>query len=63
MKKREKKCVEIDVEVVSQTEDAMLFTDGINEFWVPKSVMDDYPEDGDGVAVIEEWFAEQKGLV
>ena len=55
---------EIDVETIRESGAAVLFTDGDHEFWVPKSVMTEWPEEGEtGTAVIAEWFAEKEGLV
>ena len=56
--------VEIDVEVIRETDMAVLFFDGTKEFWIPKSAMDDWPEDGDsGTALVAEWFALKEGLI
>lgn len=55
---------EIDVETITDTDMAVLFDDGDEEFWVPKSVMEDWPEIGEsGTAMVEYWFAEQEGLI
>jgi hypothetical protein len=54
----------LDVEVVTESALAVKFTDGDKEFWVPKRVMDEWPEVGEsGTALIEEWFAEKEGLI
>ena len=57
--------IEIDVdETVHQTELAVLFHIAGKEVWVPKSCLDDYPEEGEsGVAMVAEWWAEREGLI
>ena len=56
--------IEIDVEHKAETEMAVLLYDGDNEFWVPKSVMEDWPDEGEtGTAWIQEWFAVKEGLI
>ncbi len=56
--------VEVDVQTVLETEEAVLFDDGNIEFWVPISLMTDWPDIGDlGIAYIEEWFAIKEGLI
>ncbi len=56
--------IEIDVETVRETDAAVLFSDGDSHFWVPKSVMDEWPEEGEsGTAMVAEWFAVKEGLV
>lgn len=58
------KYVEIDVETITETDMAILFHDGDRQFWVPMSVVEDWPELGEsGTALIAEWFAEKEGLV
>lgn len=59
-----KEYVEIDVETVSETSLAVMFDDGDGEFWVPMSVMDEWPGIGEtGIASVERWFAEKEGLI
>ena len=61
---REKEYAEIDVETIRESALAVLFSDGDREFWVPQSVMCEWPGEGDsGTALIEEWFAEKEGLI
>jgi hypothetical protein len=61
---KEKDYIEIDVLTKYETDLAVLFSDGDNEFWIPKSVMEDWPEpEEEGTAVIEEWFAYKEGLI
>ena len=58
--------VEIDVRTVNETEFAVLFDNGdiTNDFWVPKSAMEDWPDKyKTGTALIKRWFAEKKGLI
>ncbi len=55
---------EIDVENIYETDDAVKFDDGDKEFWVPKSVMEDWPDKGQtGTALVAIWFAEKMGLI
>jgi len=55
---------EIDVETVHETDEAVLFDDGDKKFWIPKSVMEDWPDVGEtGTAMVALWFAEKEGLV
>jgi hypothetical protein len=55
-----------DVECVKETERALLCIIDGNEFWVPKSVVDDdsevYAVGHEGKLVVHEWFAEKEGL-
>lgn len=63
MKEYAENVVELDVETLRETEQAVLFTDGDEQFWIPKSQMEEWPEEGDsGVAIVAEWFAEKEGL-
>lgn len=56
--------VEVDVDVVHETDEAVLFSDGEEKFWVPKSVMEEWPDVGEsGTALIAEWFALKEGLI
>jgi len=56
--------IEIDVETKYETDMAVLFNDGDNDFWVPKSVLEDWPDVGDiGTAMVQEWFAIEKELI
>lgn len=64
MRDEEPEYVEIDVETVQETDKAVRFSDGDNRFWVPKSVMEEWPETGEsGTALVAQWFAEKEGLV
>lgn len=56
--------IEIDVDSLHETDMAVCFSDGDREFWVPKSVMKEWPAEGEsGVAVVAEWYAENEGLI
>lgn len=56
--------VEIDVETIRETDMAVQFSDGYEAFWVPKSVMEHWPDLGHaGSALVAEWFAENEGLI
>jgi hypothetical protein len=64
-----KQYIELDLEIVAMTPDAILFTDGDYEVWVPRSqVADgvDYWEEDIGLSKefeITEWFAEKEMLI
>lgn len=59
-----KEFVEIDAEVICDTEAAVLLDDGDVREWIPKSQLEDWPETGKtGTVVIAEWIAEQKGFI
>lgn len=55
-----------DVEVLRETDDAILVQFDNQELWVPKSVIHDdsevYEMGCDGTLIIAEWWAEKKGL-
>ncbi len=56
--------VELELEVVHETADAILVFDGDDQIWIPKSLLDEWPEVGETKTIeIPEWFAEEKGLV
>jgi len=58
--------VEIDVKCLGDAPSglAVFFTDGDRKFSIPKSVMEDWPDEGDtGTVIVRQWFAEQEGLV
>jgi len=58
-----KEYAEIDVETIGESEMAVHFNDGDRSFWVPQSVMEDWPDEGDvGTAIIQMWFAVKEGL-
>lgn len=55
---------EIDVKNVGETEMAVYFDNGDKKFWIPKSVMEDWPDLNEtGTAMIKIWFAEQNDLI
>lgn len=61
---KEKEYAEIDVMTIRETLEAVMFDDGDESFWIPKSVMEDWPEEHEtGTAMVEAWFAEMKELV
>ena len=61
---REIEYIEIDVEVITETDGAVLVDDGDNQICVPKSVMQEWPEVGEtGTAAIADWFCEKEGLI
>ncbi len=49
-------------EIVTETDMAILFKDDKDQFWIPKSMIDDHDED-DKIVSVYEWFAEKEGLV
>lgn len=54
----------LDVTTKHQTDDAVLFDYDGKDTWIPKSVMEDWPDIGDnGEAMVKMWFAVEKGLV
>ena len=55
--------IEVD-KVVTETELAILVVIDDEEYWLPKSQLDDWPDIGDsGTVTIETWLAEQKELI
>jgi len=48
--------------IVVDSDLAILFEDGTDQFWIPKSLIKDHDED-DKIVSIPEWFAEKEGLV
>ena len=56
--------VEIDAKNIRETDDAVNFFDGDDYFWIPKSVMEDWPSLGEeGTAIVAYWFAHREGLI
>jgi len=55
---------EIDVKNIGETDMAVRFDDGDNEFWIPKSCLEDWPDKGEtGTALVIEWFAIKRSLI
>ena len=55
---------EIAVQTIRETDKAVQFSNGDERFWIPKSVMEEWPDEGDdGYALVAEWFAEKEGLI
>lgn len=58
---------EVYVEVEKETDKAILVNDGEDTYWIPKSQIDEESEvhhEGDeGLLVIPEWLAEDKGMI
>ena len=52
--------VDIDAELVHETDDAFLINDGDKKVWCPKSLTEN---NRDGTFTMPEWFAEKAGLV
>ena len=57
--------VEIDCEVIAETQDALLVSDGKQEVWIPRSQISDQSEDKGKITsiFISEWLANKKGLI
>lgn len=58
--------IEIAVEVIHDTDAALLIFDGMNEAWIPRSLIEDYDTNARGEIseiTIPVWFAKQKELV
>lgn len=61
--------VEVAVEIVADTDLALLVSDGDRQAWLPKSQLIDYEDSGliyEGKAVtltMPEWLAKDKGLI
>jgi hypothetical protein len=57
--------VEIEVEVIKKTEEAVLINDGSIEAWILLSQIEgDCPEEGVGGTIsIPDWLAEERGLI
>ena len=49
------------------TENAILFTDGAEDYWIPKSLIEDMNQVGsqrdDFEVLIPEWFAKKQGMI
>ena len=61
---RDKKLIEIYVEVKRQSEMAILASDGVSEFWLPKSqITMTHKNDDDYEIEMPEWLAIEKGVV
>jgi len=55
---------EIDVRTMSQTALAVRFHDGDNKFWIPQSLMLEWPEEGTtGTALVKTWFLRKEGII
>jgi hypothetical protein len=64
-----KQYIELDLQIVTMTPDAILLSDGGEERWVPRSVIEDgndYWEEDIGLMKtfeIQEWFAEKELMI
>lgn len=60
-----KDLIEITGTALHQTRDAVMFDFGhTTNIWLPKSVMEDWPDIGDtGEVLMPEWLALDKGLI
>lgn len=62
--------VELDLEFLHQTDDAVLIQEEKREIWIPKSVCEDPPNFVDNIdrntsisISVKYWFAEKEGLI
>ena len=57
--------VELFIQVIHETDDALLVDDGTKRVWLPTSQIYSIEEEREGYATIEipEWLAEKKGLI
>lgn len=58
--------IEIDVDILRETEAALLVSDGGRQVWLPKSQIenpDDLSPGDSGEIIVPVWLAEEKGLV
>lgn len=57
--------VDIDCEIVDETDRAYLVAIDDNEFWVPKSLSEWEEKSNkiDGTLTVARWFAEKEGMV
>jgi hypothetical protein len=60
--------VELDLEILNETEDALRITDGDLYCWVPKGLIQNYDEEDflvgkTPVFLLPIWFAEKEGLI
>jgi len=60
------KTTEISLEIKHQTDDAFLLSDGDNDAWIPKSLLDHSPDPRTGEVIafeMPEWVAIEKEFV
>jgi len=59
--------VQLDMEYITESHDAVLFLDGDAKVWIPKSQLVDfngYYRKGESIEITcSEWFANQEGLI
>lgn len=58
--------IEIDFELIHETQDAILITDGDKEGWVPKSCIEDgqdFDYESETELNMAEWFAAEEGWI
>lgn len=62
---REPNLVEVDVDTITVTDQAILVSDSKVECWLPKSLIEDYKgnEDSPTTILIPEWLAIREGFV
>jgi len=52
--------VDVEANLVRETDAAFLISDGATQVWVPKSQT---THDGDGTFAMPEWLAKEKGFI
>jgi len=56
--------IDLSMDYVAETDKAMLLSDGNEQYWIPKSLMEDIREKGPLITfTIPEWFAYKEGLI
>ena len=57
-------CVALEGQTMRETEKAVLINFDGDEQWVPKSLLEDWPDEGRiGDIIVKEWWARQEGFV
>ena len=62
----DKHYLEFEIEIIRETDKAILISDGMAQEWIPKSQLEDDPEkqaNGLYFIIIPEWLAIDKGLI
>ena len=61
-----KELIELSLDLVKMSNEALLVSDGDNEAWLPKSLIeyDEEPDRGDSIDIkLPEWLAIEKGFI
>ena len=62
----DKNYLEFEIEIIRETDKAILISDGTAQEWIPKSQLEDDPDrrnNGLYLIIIPEWLAIDKGLI